>query len=134
MKKHIIRNKKVRYASVSVLLTVAVLVVTVLANAVVSSLVNRYGWYTSLRGEVSFDVSEDCYALLEDAFEEARAEGREEKINVVFCNTEAAVKDYSAQNYYLYHTVQQLMARFDNISAEYVDIFTNPSERLKSYT
>ncbi len=134
MKKHIIRNKKARYAGLSLMLTLAVLVVTVLANAVVSSLVDRYGLYTSLLGETSFDVSEDCFALLEGAFEEAREAGREDEIKIVFCNTEKAVMDYSSQNYYLYHSVRQLSERFDNIKTEYVDIFTHPSETLKNYT
>lgn len=134
MKKHMIRNKKVRYAGLSLLLTVAVLVVTVLANAVVSSVVNRYGLYTSLLGEKSYDISEDCFSLLDGAFAKARSEGREDEIKIVFCDTEAAVKDYSAQNYYLYHSVQDLCARFDNIKTVYADIYTNPTETLKNYT
>lgn len=134
MKKHIIRNKKVRYAGISLLLTVVVLVVTVLANVVVDSLVSRYGLYTSLLGERSFDVSEDCFELLEDAFDQARAEGKEDEVKIIFCNTEAAVSEYSAVNYYLYHTVQDLTSRFDNIKTEYVDIFTNPTDTLRGYT
>jgi len=134
MKKHIIRNKKVRYAGISLLLTVAVLVVTVLANVVVGSLVSRYGLYTSLVGPRSFDVSEDCFELLEGAFDQARAEGKEDDVKIIFCDTEKAVSDNAAVNYYLYHTVQELTSRFDNIKTEYVDIFTNPTDTLRGYT
>lgn len=134
MKKHIIRNKKVRYAGISILLTVAVLVVTVLFNAVVSSLVNRYSLYTSLLGEKSYDLSEDCFALLEDAFKDARERGGEDEIGIIFCDTEEKVSDYSAQNYYLYHSVEQIRSRFDNVKTEFVDIFTNPTDRLKGFT
>jgi len=44
------------------------------------------------------------------------------------------VKDYSHKNFYIYNTVRELAERFDNIKVEYVDIYTNPTEELKSYT
>ena len=48
MRKKFIRNKKARYAAVSVALTVMVIVVAVLANAVLTSLVERYSLYAYL--------------------------------------------------------------------------------------
>ncbi len=134
MKKHFIRNKKVRYAGVSVMLTVAVLVVTVLFNVVVSSLVTRYNLYTSLIGEKSFAVSTECFELLDSAFSKARSEGRSDQVKIIFCDGERTVKDYSHRNFYIYNTVRELSERFENICVEYVDIYSNPTDELKSYT
>ena len=134
MKKHFFRNKKARYAGISVLLTVAVLVVTVLLNAVVSSLVTRYNLYPSLVGEASFAVSEECFALLDSAFGKARSEGRSDQVKIIFCDKESVVKDYDHKNYYIYNTVRELSEHFDNIRVEYTDIYSNPTEELKSYT
>ncbi|MBQ8310668.1 MAG: Gldg family protein, partial [Clostridia bacterium] len=135
MKKRFIRNKKVRYGGITAALTVLIITVTVLANAVVSSLANRYGWYTYMGNIASFDVTEDCFTLLENAFGEVDAEtGERPEVKVIFCDVEENVKDYSNVNYYLYYTMQDLCERFDNIKVEYIDIFTNPSEQLKSYT
>ena len=134
MKKHSIRNKKVRYAGISVMLTVAILVVTVLLNAVLSSLVTRYSLYTSLIGEQSFAVSEECYDLLEDAFEKAEQNGRRDEVKIIFCDKESVVSQYSHYNYFIYNTVKELSARFDNIKVEYTDIYTHPTEELKKYT
>ena len=134
MKKHFIRNKKARYAGISVLLTVAVLAVTVLFNVVVSSLVTRYELYTSLIGEKSFAVSEECFDLLDSAFAKAKREGRSDAVKIIFCDQEKTVKDYSHKNYYIYHTVKELSERFDNIRVEYADIYSNPTDELKSYS
>lgn len=135
MKKRFIRNKKVRYGGITAVLTVLIITVTVLTNAVVSSLANRYGWYSYMGEITAFDVTEDCYTILENAFEEVDAEtGKMPEVKVIFCDLEKNVKDFENVNYYLYYTVQDLCARFDNITVEYVDIFTNPSEELKKYT
>ena len=72
MKKRFIRNKKVRHATVAATLTVMVILVAVLANAVLSSVVERYDLYTSLTPTMAFDVTDDCYTLLESRFEARR--------------------------------------------------------------
>ena len=134
MKKHLIRNKKARYAGISVMLTVAVLVVAVLLNAVVSSLVTRYNLYTPLSAKKSFSVSKECFELLDSAFSTARKAGRSDEVKIIFCDAEKTVKDTSHNNFYIYNTVREMAERFDNIKVEYVDIYSNPTKELKSYT
>lgn len=135
MKKRLIRNKKVRYGGLAVMLTVMVIAVAVLANANVDSMAQRYGWYTSMLPTEAFDVSENGYALLRESFDAAaKTNGKQPPVRIIFCDEEANVSDTSAYNYYLYHTVKDLSERFDNITVEYVDIYTNPSQRLKDFT
>ena len=134
MKKRFLRNKKVRYATVAATLTVMVVLVAVLANAVLSSLVERYELYTSLTPTLAFDVTEDCYTVLEETFEERRKEdGNLPEVRILFCNLEDAVKAAGSENYYLYHTAKALAERFDNIKLEYHDIYVNPTP-VKPYT
>ncbi len=134
MKKRLIRNKKVRYGGLAVMLTVMVLVVTVLINVNVDSMAQRYGWYASMLPTEAFDVSENGYALLRESFEAAKANGKQSSVRIIFCDEEENVSDVSGYNYYLYHTVSDMAERFDNITVEYVDIYTNPSQRLKDFT
>ena len=135
MKKRFIRNKKVRYGGITAALTVLIIAVTVMVNAVVSSLVSSYGWYGYMVGYPTFDVTEDCYDLLAEAFEDVKKEtGKTPEVRVLFCDVEKNVSAYENANYYLYYTMKDLCARFDNIKVEYVDIFTNPTEELRSYT
>ncbi len=128
MKKRFLRNKKVRYATVAATLTVMVILVAVLANAVLSSLVERYELYTSLTPTLAFDVTEDCYTLLESTFEAYRQKnGKLPEIEILFCNLKDAVKAEGSENYYLHHTAEALAERFENITLKYHDIYVNPT-------
>ena len=134
MKKRFIRNKKVRYATVAATLTVMVILVAVLANAVLSAVVERYELYTSLTPTLAFDVTEDCYTVLEGAFEaHRRADGKLPEVEILFCDLEDAVKAEGNENYYLYHTARALADRFENIKLKFYDIYINPSP-VKDYT
>ena len=134
MKKRFIRNKKVRYATVAATLTVMVILVAVLANAVLSSVIERYDLYTSLTPTLAFEVSEDCYKVLEEAFETQRQQdGKVPEIEILFCNLEESVKAEGSENYYLYHTALELAERFENIKLKFYDIYVNPTP-LKPYT
>ena len=134
MKKRFMRNKKVRYATVAATLTVMVILVAVLANAVLSAVVERYELYTSLTPTLAFDVTEDCYTVLEGAFEaHRRADGKLPEVEILFCDLEDAVKAEGNENYYLYHTARALADRFENIKLKFYDIYINPSP-VKDYT
>ena len=134
MKKRFIRNKKVRYATVAAVLTVMVILVAVLANAVLSSVVERYEVYTSLTPMMAFDITEDCYRVLESAFEACRQEdGTLPKIEIWFCDLEDSVKAEGSENFYLYATANALAERFDNIELKYHDIYLNPAP-VKDFT
>ena len=134
MKKRFIRNKKVRYATVAAVLTAMVLLVTVLVNVVVSSLVERYELYTSLTPTLAFDVSEDCYTILESTFDACKTEdGTLPQVEILFCDLEDTVKAEGNENYYLYYTAVELAERFENISLQFYDIYINPTP-VKPYT
>ena len=134
MKKRLIRNKKARYATVAAVLTAMVILVAVLANVVLSSLAERYELYTSLTPTLAFDVTEDCYTVLESTFEACRKEdGTLPEIEILFCNLEDAVKAEGSENYYLYYTARALADRFENVKLKFYDIYINPTP-VKPYT
>ncbi len=132
MKSKLFRNKQVRYGSLTVLLTVMVLVVVILANMVVSAVVTRYELNPSLVGTLAFDVTEDCYAFLEEVFTDAREEKRSDRVEILFCNTEAEVSAEGSVNYYLYRTAQEFADRFSNVTVKCHDIIANPAP-VKQY-
>lgn len=134
MKKRFLRNKKVRYATVTAVLTAMVVLVAVLANVVLSSLVERYELYTPLTPTMAFDVTEDCYTVLQNTFDAHKAEsGTLPEVEVIFCNLEDAVKAEGSENYYLYHTARALADRFENVKLKFYDIYVNPTP-VKDYT
>lgn len=134
MKKRFIRNKKVRYATVAAVLTAMVILVAVLVNVVVSSLVERYALYTSLTPTLAFDVTEDCYTVLEESFNAHKsANGTLPDIEILFCDLEDSVKAEGHENYYLYYTARALAERFENIKLKFYDIYIDPTP-VKPYT
>ena len=134
MKKRFIRNKKVRYATVAAVLTAMVILVAVLLNVVLSSLVERYELYTSLTPTLAFDVTEDCYTVLESDFEDYQAKnGTLPTIEILFCDLEDSVKAEGHENYYLYYTAVALAERFENIKLKFYEIYVNPTP-VKPYT
>ena len=134
MKKRLIRNKKVRYATVAAVLTIMVMLVTVLSNAVISSLVERYSLYTPMTPTLAFDVTEDCYTLLGNTFDAHRQQnGTLPEIQILFCDLEESVKAEGSANYYLYYTAVAFAERFENIKLKFYDIYLNP-DTVKPYT
>ena len=134
MKKRLIRNKKVRYATVAAVLTAMVILVAVLSNVVLSKVVERYSLYTPLTPTFAFDVTEDCYTILEDVFDTCRGQdGTLPEIEVLFCDLEDSVKAEGHENFYLYYTAVALAERFDNVKLKFYDIYINPTP-VKPYT
>ncbi len=133
MKRKLIRNKKVRFGTVSAILVIMVVVVAVLMNMVVSAVVDRYELNPSMIEPIAFDVTEDCYSFLDRVFELAKKEKRNTDVKILFCDVEEKVSAETATTYYTYSTAKELGARYSNITIECLDVFANP-EPIKDYT
>ncbi len=130
MKKHIIRNRRLRWGGIAAVLTLLVITVTVLTNAVFGTLAKRYQWYTPMRAEKNYDVTEDCYTLLGEFF--ASVNGTP-KAEIIFCDT-AENLEADPTLIYLYRTATELAARYpENIKISCYDIWTNPNT-VRNYT
>lgn len=133
MRKHFIRNKKVRYGTVAALLTVMVIVVTVLFNAVFSTLAERYLWYGNMNEVEAYEVTEDCYALLGRALANAKqASGKDAQVKIIFCDLEENLLLDDVTRF-LYHTATSIAERFAEIDVVCYDILTDPTT-VKDYT
>ena len=124
MKKSFIRNRKVRYGSITLVLTVLVIAVTVLTNAVFGVLTKRFLWYTPMTSEGSYDVTDNCFALLEKVFDKQE----DAKVEIIFCdlpNEENSMEDMTLN--YVYQTAVDIAERYpENVQLSCHDIWTNP--------
>ena len=126
MKKHFIRNRKVRYGSITAILTVLIVTVTVLFNTVFGTLATRYQWYTQMNAALNYDVTEDCYTLLGSALSTMKADGTQ-PIEIVFCDVEKNIGE-DAMLSFLYATADSLAQRYpQSIRVVCHDIWTNPN-------
>ncbi len=132
MKKHFIRNRRIRWGGIAAVLTILVITVTVLTNAVFGTLAKRYQWFTPLNATANYDVTEDCYKLLGEFFT-AFSESGTPRAEIIFCDTAENVEADTTQRY-LYRTATSLAERYpDNIKISCYDIWTNPNT-VRDYT
>lgn len=128
MKKRIIRSRRARYGGMTVLLTVLLIAVVVLANVLVSTLAKRYSWYTPMKGEADYRVTETCYRLLG-----ATLGAQDKGVRIIFCDTQPNVAE-SATVSYVARTASQLQERFpEKISIAYHNIWLDP-DSVRQYT
>ena len=134
MKKPFIRNRKFRYGSITVILTVLILAVTVLANATVSSLATRFYWYSDMNTIGSFETTDDCYTYLDSVFASAKEEGRTPKVEIIFCDLAVNMEEEPTQ-WQLYQTAMDLQEHYPTqISVTCHDILSNPTSVRKYAT
>ena len=128
MRKHMIRDRRSRYGGVAIALTVLVIAVTVLANAVFDTLAKRYYWYTYMLADVSYGVTDTCFDLLEEVFDE----NPDAKAEIIFCDLEEnLVADQTMS--LLHQTASEMVERFpDHLTMNCYDIWTDPT-KVKNY-
>lgn len=123
MKQFFTRTRRGRYARLTVLLTVLVIAVTVLANAVFSTLADRYVWYTQMEQWGEYRISDACFTVLDGAIRSYEGE----PIDLIFCDTEENIAADSMLAY-LYSTATALQSRYsDCIRIHCYDIILNPT-------
>ena len=132
MKKHIFRNRKARHASVAVILTVLVITVTILTNTVFGRLAKRYNWYTYMLAKPNYEVTEACFDLLENAFDELSSEGVDTKTEIIFCDSEENIEKDTAF-LYVYESAKAIADRFpEQVKVTCYDTESNPAS-VKRY-
>ena len=128
--------RRARYARLTVLLTVAVLIAVILGNVLISSLANRFGWYLNMGRTTDYKLSDQCREVLAGAISDAdrtRSEKGEAPlaVTILFCQTEDAV---AADTYLgpIYRMAMEIRDAFPGtITVDCRDIFRNPSAVAK---
>lgn len=125
MKTGFIRGKKARFAGITVALTVLIVTVTVLVNAVFGMLVSRYGLYSRMTSDPTFEVTEDCYDYL-DRVLAASGDGTPH-VEIIFCDLPDNLNREITQKM-LYETALSLQAHYPNVlTVSCYDVWTNPN-------
>ena len=112
-----LKNRQLRYSSLSVVFTVAVLAALIVLNVVFTSLANRNGWFADMTSNDLFSVSDATIDRLRDL------EGNYE---ILFCRPLDQVESDS-QSRLIYNCAKEFAAKMDNVTIDYLDIVTYPS-------
>lgn len=133
MKRRFFRTRKTRFAGISVILTVLVIVSVILVNSVFGSLATQYEWMVPMNAEANYDVTSLCYRLLDNAFASAARDTQNKRtapVQIIFCDTEEMWSTDTTQSY-LYHTAMSLDERYEKVTLEFHDILLNPDSIRK---
>ncbi len=122
MKHPMIRSRRMRYGSMTVYLTVALIAALVLFNAIFSALARYYTWYIDMTPDQLYSITDACRDQLQDAIDKAEEEtGAPVKATIYFCEDYSKYEKGSV-GYYIYNTAAQLKELYpDNVEVDWFD-------------
>ncbi len=119
-KKSLFSDRKFKYGSLAVGLTVAFVALVVIFNAVVYALAYSYGWYLDLTGEQYYGITDKSTAYLDEVLTE------DVQVKIIFCQDKDRVLDDSA-GYYVYKCAETYRKNYpNNIKIEFLDVVSRP--------
>ncbi len=119
-------KKTLRYGGVMVFVTILTVVLAILGNTIFTTLASRYGWFIDMNPTLTYPLSDDGYAYLDEyVIPAARASG--EKIEFIFCDEESVITASSTQRF-VYDTIKELESAYpDVIDIQYLNIWEQPT-------
>lgn len=123
-----VRNRKLKYGSLAVTLTVVCVALVVVVNAIFSALANKYLWYIDMTEEQIYGITDASRILLDEY------EGLDDfRVTILFC----APKDKLTSSYntnMVYNCARQFEEEYDFINIDFCDVVTHPSSVDKYMT
>lgn len=118
-------SKKRLHGRVTVLLTIAVLVIAVLSNTIVTTLAMRYGWFVNMNPPTLFNVSDICYQFL-DTYVIDEIKDSDQKIEIIFCDEKDNILASDVMSF-VHDTAEELQTAYsDNVTISYINVFERP--------
>ena len=107
-------KRNLKYGSLSVTITVIFVALMIVLNIITTSLSSVYGWYTDMTSTGFFSLSESFTEQLDDLLNPEDA--APVYVNVVLMCEEDYFSAYGSYAPYIYRTLKELVAEFDNIN------------------
>lgn len=120
------KRRKFKFGAFAIGMTVAVIALVVVVNAVFSSLAMKFMWYTDMTKEKIYGISEATHDLL-DGYNGSN----QFSISVVFCKY-ADQLDTELYSKMVHNLAKKYKEEFDFVEVEYVDIINHP-EAVNQY-
>lgn len=119
-------SKKWRHGRITLALTVAVLLIAMLSNTMLTTLAMRYGWFINMNRKQEFSVSQACYNFL-DTYVIPYAGGENtSKIELIFCDEPDNVETSDTMSFVLDTATELAEAYPDAVEISYLNVWENP--------
>ncbi len=117
---NLLKNKRFKYGSLSVVLTVVFIVLVFAANTVFNAIASANMWYIDMTGEEVYSLSEETVALIDENLSDI-----ENDIKIIFCQPKDTIEsDYKSNM--VYNCAKLFAERYDFIDIEFYDIVRHP--------
>jgi len=127
-KPSILNNRRFKYGSFAVAITVAFIALVIILNVVVYALAYSFGWFIDLTGTQYYGITEASERYLNMVLT-----NEDVKIKIVFCQEKDRVLEDEA-GYFVYRCAETYREAFpDNIQIEYLDVIKYP-QYAETYT
>lgn len=122
------KRRQLKYGSISVALVVLITVATIIANAIVSSLANGFGWYLNMNDSVIYGIGEECEEYIQNTILPLISKNNsEEKIQIILCDEEQNLTEDTASKY-VFNTLYEFKEKFPSvIEISHLNIWENPT-------
>jgi hypothetical protein len=135
--KKMIKGRKMRYGSVTVVLTLLITAALVIVNVISGALAGRFDWmFIDMNSHAVYDISEECKDYLSafvipevDRTNEQRANDGEKKLSleIIFCDEKENIEKELSQKY-IHDSVRELETLFAGyFDISYLNIWENPT-------
>ena len=119
------KHRRLKFGALAVAITVAVVALVVLANAIFSAFAEKYTLYIDMTKEKVFSITDTTRDLLDGL------RGNEDfHIDIIFCSdADSLDSEYSSR--LVHNLAKEYDKEFDFVSVQYVDIINHPSALSK---
>jgi len=121
-------KRRLRYATVSLVLCVLVIASLIILNVIAAVLGMRYEWmYPELDRPTVYELSDGCREYISEHVISKLEKGDGEKIKIIFCNTKENIRSEELFKY-VYDSFFEVAETFrGSIEIEHLDVFEHPS-------
>ena len=121
----ILRNKRLRHGSLSLVFTAIVIVLVVIINVIATSLYSKYRPSGDMTNNELFTISDTTKELLSDVTA---------PVKIIFCADPDKLNEGNEYLRYIHQSALEYQSMFDFVTVEYRDIYTNPTSMDKYKT
>ncbi len=114
------KHRRLKFGALAVSITVAVVALVVVINAVFTALATKFLWYVDMTDEKIYGITQPTLDLLDDY-----RSSESFKIEIIFCSYEDELMASQDTNM-VHNLARQYEEEFDFITVRYVDIVNHP--------
>ncbi len=122
-------DRKLKYGSVSLAITLLVLAAIIIINTAFTALAYRFSFYTDMTRDATYEITDNCINYIETTVMPKLSEN--ESVTIMFCNDENVIASDADMSSILKSAREIEKAFSDKIKVGFLNVWENPKEARK---